>query len=674
MRWLVFSLFLLPTVSLTNANSKEGKFHVCFFELNNTTTSDNLKDNKKFEESLASGTEVHTFTPESGGFKAMIEETSKGEKKCDSLVISGHHTGDWYGKFGGLKLKELEDLSCDPKYKDWFKNIKALWLDGCNTVTDNVVQDSKNPPSPDSESARVSEKETEEGKYISKYKIKNLNQAYTLSLDKNTPLSSRYLRAFPNTQIYGFNGAAPEGGGESNQIGSTSFIANHLSRIGQALKTEKELSEQPNTANIKLGLMALTSDDCDKDRIEAWEEIGESHQYLRPEAIENQSYAMAEKLGCDLILAKQVLEDPDSKSAREALAQKIKEGDYPELLDLANKILSDTSSESEKYKKAIELAKKLVNKTLDTIIEEDRELGNNNHQLSLTHLLFNNIYETWTTAKKYKTKDSDFFNSVKNKLASNNFRRSLQNRIESEQTSSIRKADYIKFYIDVNNINNTKPDFINIAISDLVSKSESLFPELISPRKGPLSEKSRRALAFSVADQLLQYDLLSKEQKINLLKSSSLFPRRTNDPFHFSVSAKLRISLNEKTVLDQIKNNKFGKIYRSEALKALTEKYFQSENQAETVKKFQEMMSDVIDGDRTKEDSVWEEMHYQLKYKTKDERINLMSSLINATGQNAEYTRAFVSEYGYYLPPDEKKALCDKIKPSYKKEVIECPE
>ena len=220
MRWLFFSLFLLPTVSLTNTNSDD--FHVCFFELNNKTTSKNLEKNKKFKNNLASSTKVHTFTPESilgssndvsKGFKAMIEDTMKEEKKCDSLVISGHHTGNWYGKFGGLKLKELEDLSCDPKYKNWFKNIKALWLDGCNTVTDNLVKSNEGPPpSPDSESARVSEKETEKGKYVPKYKIRTLNQAYTLSLDKNTPLSSRYLRAFPNTQIYGFNGAAPEGG------------------------------------------------------------------------------------------------------------------------------------------------------------------------------------------------------------------------------------------------------------------------------------------------------------------------------------------------------------------------------------------------------------------------------------------------------------------------------
>ena len=449
-----------------------------------------------------------------------------------------------------------------------------------------------------------------------------------------------------------------------------------MSHIGQALKAEGRLLEQQSDIeDIKLGLTALASNECDEDRIEAWEKIGKSH-VLKAEAIENQKYETAGKLGCNLILAKQVLEDPDSKSAREALAKKIKEGEYSgELLNLANAILSNKTNESQKSKKAVELAKKLVNKTLDTIIKEDEKLGSDNHKISLTHLLFNNIYETWTTAKKYKTKDADFFNSVKTKLASNNFKNSLKNRIESTQTSSIRKADYIKFYIDVNN--NKKKPFINQAISDLVSKSENLFSNLKSPRATNLSDRSRRALAFSVADQLIQYDLLSKEQKINLLKSSSLFPRETEDAFHLSVNAKLRISLDEKGVLGHIKNNKVGEIYRSEAIKALTEKYFQSENQAETVKKIQKMMNDVIDRDTTKENSVWDEMHYQLDYKTKDERIKLISSLINAKGQNAEYTRGFVAEYARTFfsenkhLEEEKKELCNQIT---LKKLIECPE
>ena len=65
MRWVISFLLFFPTVSLTNTNSDD--FHICFFELNNTTASDNLKG-------LDSGAKVHTFTPDSSndfskGFK-----------------------------------------------------------------------------------------------------------------------------------------------------------------------------------------------------------------------------------------------------------------------------------------------------------------------------------------------------------------------------------------------------------------------------------------------------------------------------------------------------------------------------------------------------------------------------------------------------------------------------
>jgi len=701
MRWLALFLLFFPLSSRTNSAND---FHICFFELNNRTTSKNLitksieqvtgkkigevtgidLDKKSVSGSLGNGISVHTYTPNSQregergtvkGFKAMIEESKEENKQCDSLVISGHHTGNWYGKLGGLKLKELEDLSCDPKYKDWFKNIKALWLDGCNTVTDNIVNSSKGP-SQDAEAARVSEDETADGAYISENEIKALGQAYSLSLDKNTPLSSRYLRAFSNTQIYGFNGAAPEG----DQTGNASFILDHLSNLGRALKTEqKYLEQQADIEDLKLGLVALTSDPCDEDRIEAWEKI-ENSQGLKLEAIENQNYKEAEKLGCDLILAKKVLDDPNDKEAQQALAQKIKDeisdlkkslnslsGEEKqqaevevekkeELLNLANAILSANSSDSQKSLKAVELAKELLKQTLDTIIEKDSQLPEGNTKLSLTHLLFNNIYETWETAKNYKSKDSDFFNAVKEKLYSKNFKDSLKERIESNQTSSIRKADYIKFYIDVNN---DRPDFIENGINGLVDQSKAIFEGLNSPRqtkKGQLSavERPRRALALSVTDQLIQYDLLTDVQKTELLESSALFPSDTNDPFNLSVKAKLQASAGEQELFNQIKRGEG----RATGLTALTEKYFQSSNTQEILTNYQTMMDELVD-DSNDKDAVLNALHAQLNYKTKEDRITISSNLINKV--RSEKARALMASYAYHLPVNEKTEVCNLI-------------
>ena len=632
MRWIAVFFFLIPVSSLTNQGSASAPndFHICFFELHNTKASDNLKKHEDFKK--LKGAQVHTFTPGSSnniskGFKAMIEETSKAGKRCDSLVISGHHTGNWYGDFGGLKLKELEELSCDPNYKDWFKNIKALWLDGCNTVTDNLVTGSK-PPTPDSEAARVIEKETEQTAEIPKEDFRSLNQAYTLSLDKNTPLSSRYLRAFPNTQIYGFNEAVPEG----DQV-QKSYIAEHLKLLGTALKEEKRyLGYQKEVSEMKLGVTALFADFCNKDRMEAWYEINKN-QGEKPEAIENLSYRDEQALACALISVKQILDD--SKSSKEKVKQ----------------------------------AKELLNKVLNYIIEQDKELKKDNNKLSLSHLLFNNIYETWATAKKYKTSDPDFFKSIQTKLKSDHFKTSLQERIESPQTSSTRRADYIKFYMEIEDMEaNEKPVFIENTITELADKSAKLFPDLESPSLtgGKSSERTRRYLAHSTIDQLLQYNLLSEDQKEKLLKNEAntkkevLFPTNISS-FGESIHLKLRLSTKKERekMLDKIQNENTPGKDKKKYLTDLTNYFLQNDSQDE-ITEFKKMNNSVTSDERK---TIREEMHYTLLAKSREERIDIMAKLINDASDNATNTRELVADWGMAnLQDDEKKELCDKIR------------
>ncbi|MCZ0931955.1 MAG: hypothetical protein OXJ52_02245, partial [Oligoflexia bacterium] len=355
-RFLFSFLMLIPAFSASN---DDGKFHICFFELDNTQTSKNFKNRirpsedirlcKKKQEFSAKNTVVHCYQPQKDkekgakAFERMIQEITQSGDRCDGLVMSGHHTGNWYGKTGEIQLKDLENLSCNPDYRKWFSNIKALWLDGCNTVTDNIIQsgaiqtpasrlqtasgDGKDAPkekatktpTPDSETARVIGKEYSAGS-MNRWAVANTSQAYTASLDKNTPLSSRYLRMFPQTQIYGFNGAAPEGA----KKGRASLIANHLSLIGSALQAEKNQNERARkTDRIKQALSAiLSSDPCDDEKLEAWENAG--WESLKTEAIEQQDYKKAYSLGCSLTLAKQILDNPYSEKNQKALAEYIK--------------------------------------------------------------------------------------------------------------------------------------------------------------------------------------------------------------------------------------------------------------------------------------------------------------------------------------------------------------
>ena len=258
-------------------------------------------------------------------------------------------------------------------------------------------------------------KEIEDKTTITKGNIGFYQQSYSASLDENTPLSSRYLRMFPDTQIYGFNGAAPLG----TQKGTQSFIYNHLTNLEKALSAEEKWND--TLRDFEKGFKVLFSDDpCDP---EAWEKLSEQKQ-AKFKAIENQDYKKAYKLSCDLILAKQVLDNPNSTEAQRALANKIiqdsKEAqeivknsmstpaqkdwarkiikNNEKILDLANKVLNNSNS-----KEAIKLAKASILNTLKTINEADQGIAEEKYKYS--HLLFNNIYDTWRTAKKIqKTK------------------------------------------------------------------------------------------------------------------------------------------------------------------------------------------------------------------------------------------------------------------------------
>ena len=591
MKWFLFSFFLLfPAFSTPKDENSDGKFHICFFELDNTVTSKNFKNQikqsedisscKKRQEFSSTNTVVHCYQPNpqnergAGAFKRMIQEVSALGDRCDGLVISGHHTGDWYGKVGGIKLKDMEDLSCDPKHRDWFSNIKALWLDGCNTVTDNILKsDSTRVPTPDSETARVLGKDyVEKNKEIKRGAIVGMSQAYTASLDKNTPLSSRYLRMFPHTQIYGYNGSAPTG----DQKYQDSYIVNHLSLIGQALQVEEDKNKENQTIDhIKRALPAIVLfDPCDDVIMSTWEEATKGRAVT--EAIENQDYNRAYRLGCNLTLAKQLLNNP-TKENQEALAEYIKnlqeeEGVEikQELLDLANEILNNPNSE-----KAVKLAKGLLLDSLDEITKLDTSVKEEDK--TYTHFLFNNIYDTWKTAQKYKTKDSNFYKQAQKKLQAGNFQTSLKERVVSNQTSSLRKGDYIKFYMEVNELKLSEaPGFISNGINDLVNKAENIFEGLKSPRQTNIPAESRRALAVSVVDQLFQYGLLTEEQITAFVNNEKLFPKERKNTFITEVELKLKLSDvdKEKELRKDWADGKIVSNIKPSVLHTLSRKYF----------------------------------------------------------------------------------------------------
>ncbi len=690
----VFALICL-SVSAKTVSAKTEKPHICYFEFDNTLTSQNFKrkiaqpdqeiklckTRQEFENAV-----IHCYQPQPGNnengiqaFERMIQTIIKNKEKCDSLVISGHHTGNWSGSTGNLKLKDMESLSCKKEYKGWFDKIKALWLDGCNTVTDKFIESKGIVKTADSETARVVGKEYKSK--IKKRHIQSYQQAYSASLDENTPLSSRYLRMFPHTQIYGFNGAAPAG---QKQVGQQSFIYQHLTKLGQALSQEKNQNQaKSELAKWTRGLSALLSDDpCDEESIKVWEDTSKQARF---KAVERQDYKNARRLGCDLILAKQVLDNPKSSAGQKALAQKIIQdhkkaqdilsdplsspGDKAtareiiknkKSLELANSLLENASS-----KKAVELAKLSVISALKAVNEKDKNISET--KLLYSHLLFNNIYDTWRTAQKYKTKDSDFFSRVKSEFQTKSFSQSLQKRIESPYTASLKKGDYIKFYTEIHDLNIRKlkaGHFIREEISRLLGKAQNIFSELRSPRTGRkklLDIEARRALAVSAVDQLDQYNLLHETQIEDLLKNRKLFPNDTKNPFIVNVQTKL--SFKNKTSREMLSAIQKGGVsdLRQNSRIHFGSKSFLERRDKQSLRQLADWIRTNRKGNKLdhSRQAVMDALFYHLKHKTNEQKAKILLDLSNSRGK-ADHLALWIVSYANST--NSSSAVRDKLR------------
>ena len=132
-------------------------------------------------------------------------------------------------------------------------------------------------------------------------------------MDKGTPLSSRWMRAFPNTHIYGWSDEAPT----SHQIeaqkskttdgwGGTHPIFEHIKQVGQAMEKREESTKdktKKDKATIKKGIKVLAQGNyCDKP----WEAIVTDGKGV--EAVRENRYGKTKKLGCDLINAQQIMD------------------------------------------------------------------------------------------------------------------------------------------------------------------------------------------------------------------------------------------------------------------------------------------------------------------------------------------------------------------------------
>ena len=478
-----FSFLFLHSPWLASVTNEKPR--ICYFQLTTSNEAGDLKG-RISEINASEKVEVENYDIGAKHPTTAFKDMIKDNQKCDALVISGHHAGDFASKEKGtLPLDFIEKLACNPNYEKWFKNVKALYLHGCNTLKDSYLKRIREGSDPDKGQTgdKLSLREVEvlgklnltwedaKSAYVTNY-------SYANTLDEHTPLSSRYMRAFPNTSIYGFRskGGTGAGGGD---------IFKHILKVAKALRSDPPEQTLATDEFLK-GLGTITADECADD----------SDNDKWPSAVIRNEYQLpARRLGCNLINNKKVLDDENS-----------------------------SSEEKEKAKEEIKKALKEIAK--------DKELS---------HLLINNIYETVKLADKLAaaeddSKDTDFLKQIQSILTSNPFQSTLEDKMNSPILPSLRKADYIKLYQRMGGDKGAVRKATENLITNVILKKDQ--------------SDNQKVLGILIADKLSQYKLLSSDQISRIENNPELFPPPDKNPTDWQNAIKWKLGYRGYTVAE----------------------------------------------------------------------------------------------------------------------------
>ena len=271
---------LLFLVGLTFAHGKPPPT-ICYFSLNSAKEYQTMQNfTAKVEQKTGTKVEVKEFQSKGSNPEQSFKQMVDSGTKCHGLVISGHHTGSFGGKraAGSLGINFLEDISCDPKYKDWFKDIQALWLQGCRTLGEKITIDEE--VSADFHTLRVGEVLEEDHLEQS---FADLNMEFSATLDQDNPLSSRYLRVFPSATVFGWTKTSP-----GEKASSERSLPYHIAHIARLTNDREEYFQDPlggkldmpsavAFASTMLGMLnnesLVPNDPCsitEEDKIRGW--------------------------------------------------------------------------------------------------------------------------------------------------------------------------------------------------------------------------------------------------------------------------------------------------------------------------------------------------------------------------------------------------------------------
>ena len=384
-----------------NPTQKSDDFHICYFSLNNEKEFTEMqKFTKKLNERSPRPISVEEYLTEGENPKESFQAMVESGKSCDGLVISGHHTGAFGGKRapGSLGIDFLEKLSCNKKYSPWFKNVKALWLQGCRTLGTGEIVAEDEEGSADYHTGRVGA--VLDADHLEQ-SLADLNMEFSTTLDQDNPLSSRYLRAFPAANVFGWTKTAP-----GERSGSQYSIPFHMAHISRLIDHQDRFPEdspiartwtEESTLQYFESLKSVLSggDECGELVVSAWKNHGRVQ--------ESTEYGFANP---DLN-AHRALGSTDDKTLKQARLYDclLKNSQGKKLLDVLDKILENPT---------------FIRYTYNSLLERLQNLRFEEHQLH-----------------------SAMIKKLRN---SQEMRRFLSDKLKGQSLGILRKIDYFAFY------------------------------------------------------------------------------------------------------------------------------------------------------------------------------------------------------------------------------------
>ncbi len=283
---------------------------VCFFSMNNEKEFKVFHSFVQKIQNNSSMIKVVEFMKEGSNPSQAFTDLVYSGIHCDGLVISGHHTGSFGGKraSGSIAVSLFEKLSCDEALAPFFFQVKALWLQGCRTLG---VKNLLTLDSADYHMNRVGDVLADDGLEQS---FAELNNEFSLTLDQDNPLSSRYQRVFPAAHVMGWTKTAP--GEESHSENSLPYHLAHYIEKSEKVMPVNPLGSMNSNDKQKFAFYLnkiLSSQGVDQLLVNSWISQGQDKMYgfnnsdinaFKPLIYsQDGSLQLAKKIDCDLLNA-----------------------------------------------------------------------------------------------------------------------------------------------------------------------------------------------------------------------------------------------------------------------------------------------------------------------------------------------------------------------------------